>query len=391
MSRLKMTPVLFALVLLLGTLASASFHGSVQAACQPGQMHEANLAYKSAEQFINGKQWDQAIARMNSIVEVCPEHVEASRGLGTAFMGKGNFDIAAKWFSKVVQLRGKDVQAGDFANLAKAYAKLKQYKQARAEYMKAEKLEPDDCGVLFNLGVMHYATKYHTDSVETLQRALGVCPQYKDPILKQLAKSADAAAKQQQINGNVDKANYYKNLMNEYSGAAGGSTTYDLVKKKMAAKQYQEASVLLKRMLAKDPKQPNAWLTLARASDGAGDKAGSIKAYNKYFELKPSDAKNYGTMIQVMVEAGQCSAAAQKAASGSKRMAGQSKEKLASLYYSWGLALECQEDFAGAKSKFQVAASSGSRTYAGPARTQVGRMEDFLKMTDAQRKKAAQK
>jgi len=377
----------FALIVLLGALLSS---GSAHAVCQPGQMQEANLAYQSAAQFLSAQQWDQAISRLNSIVKVCPEHVDATRGLGTAYVGKADYMKAIGWFNKVVALRGNEVQAGDFANLGKSYAKLKKYKEARAEYMKAEKLEPNDCGVLFNLGVMHYASKYNAQSVEVLQHALDVCPQYRDPILKQLSKSATAAAKQQKANGNNDKAAYYTGLMNQYGGEAGGSTTYDMVKKKMAAEQYAEASMLLKQMLAKNPNQPNAWLTLARASDASGDKHGSITAYNKYFELKPNDAQNYGTMIQVMVEAGQCSAAASKAAAGSKKFASQGRSALAGIHYSWGLALECQEDYEGAKAQFQKAASSGNSKYSAHGATQVGRMEDFMKMTEAQRKKAAQ-
>ncbi len=389
-SRLKMTTCVsfaFVLTLLFSSVVPVT---QVQAVCQPGQMQEANLAYKSAEQFLVAKQWDQAISRLNSIVKVCPEHVEATRGLGTAYVGKQDFAKALSWFSKVINLRAAEVQAGDYANMAKAYAKLKKYKEARAEYMKAEKLEPNDCGVLFNLGVMHYAAQYHAMSVETLQHALGECPQYRDHILKQLSKSTAAAAKQQKQNGNNAKAKYFSDLMNQYSGEAGGATAYDMVKKKMAQKKYPEATVLLKQMLAKNPNQPNAWLTLARASDGAGEKVGSIQAYNKYFELKPNDAKNYGTMIQVMVEAGQCNAAGIKAAQGEKRLASQGRKALASLYYSWGLALECQEDFAGAKTQFQKAASSGNSTYSGPGATQVERMNDLMKMTAAQRKKAAQ-
>ena len=46
----------------------------VQAECQPGQMQEANLAYQSAAEFLNAQQWDQAIARMQSIVDSVREN-----------------------------------------------------------------------------------------------------------------------------------------------------------------------------------------------------------------------------------------------------------------------------------------------------------------------------
>lgn len=380
---------------LLGALALAlivtSGFGTALAECQPGQMQEANLAYQTADQFLKAQQWDQAISRLNSIVGVCPEHIFANRGLGDAYYGKKDFVKAVTWYTKVVTLRGNEVEAGDFAKLARAYAQMKKYKEARAEYMKAQRLAPDDCGVLFNLGVMHYASGYHVQSVEVLEHALEVCPDIREHVLKQLSNSATAAAKQQRSMGNNDKADYYDNLINKYSSAAGGSTSYDLATQKFNEKKYGEAAALLEKLVQSDPEKSAAWLTLARAHDANGNKAASIKAYGKYFELKPRDAKNMGTCIQVMVEGGQCSAAAAKAASASQDLASLGRKNLAGIYYSWGLALECQGDYAGAKEKFQQSASSGNSRYSGPASTQVGRMDDLMKMNEAQRKKDAQK
>jgi len=364
--------------------------GNAWANCQPGQMQEANLAYQSAVQFLNNQQWDQAIARLKSIVKVCSEHVEATRGLGTAYMGKKDYNSAVAWFSKVPVLRGDKTEAGDYANIAKAYAKLKKYKEARAEFMKAQKLAPNDCGVLFNLGVMHYAAGYHGQSVEVLEHALEVCPQLRERILTQLSKSAAKAAEQQKKAGNNAKAQYYQDLMTKYGGAAGGSTTYDMVKQKMAAKQYSEAADLLDRMLLKNPNQPNAWLTLARARDANGERAASIKAYQKYLELKPNDAKATGDMLQVMVEAGQCSQAKNTAAGAIGRLVSQGAKALAPVNYSWGLALECLGEYGAAQGKFKQVVVSGNARYVESARTQVQRMADLQDLEEYKKKKARQ-
>ncbi len=377
----------FALALVLFAVAGT---GSALADCQPGQMQEANLAYQNAVQALQAQQWDQAISRLNSIVGICPEHVDATRGLGDAFAGKGDYPNAIKWYQKVVVLRGDNVQAGDFANLGKAYAKIKKYKEARAEYMKAEKLAPNDCGVLFNLGVMHYAAGANPQSVEVLEHALEVCPDIREPILKQLSVSATAAAKQQRNLGNSEKATYYDNLMTKYGSAAGGSTTYDLATKKFEAKEYAEAITLLNKLVKEEPEKSAAWLTLARANDLNGNKGGCISAYEKYLELKPRDPKTYAAYVRVLTEAGQNAKAATKASEGVSSMSGLGRKKLAGIYYFWGEALANVEDYSGAKAKFQEAASSGNSTFATPATTQVGRMDDFMKMTEAQRKKALQ-
>ena len=54
--------------------------GAAMAECQPGQLQEANLAYQSAKEFLDAQSWDQALARLQSIVGVCPCLLYTSRG-----------------------------------------------------------------------------------------------------------------------------------------------------------------------------------------------------------------------------------------------------------------------------------------------------------------------
>lgn len=372
------------------SLLVLSIPGLVAAECLPGQMQEANLAYQSASQFLQQQQWDQAIARLQSIVSVCPEHVDATRGLGTAYAAKGDYATAAERYTTVIELRGDEVEAGDYANLAKALAKQKLYKEARAEYMKAEMLAPDDCGVLFNLGVMHYASGFYTQSVDVLEHSLDACPQIREHALKQLTKSATKAAEQQQRAGNNTKATYYTDLASQYGGQAGGSTTYDMVKQKMRSQDYNGAIGLLEQMLARNPDQPNAWLTLARAQDAAGQKTASVTSFRRYLALKPDDTTEIGAMLQVMVEAGQCTPASSEAQAAYTKHAAMGRRALAPILYSWGLALECTGDYESAKGKFAQCAASGHDKFASSASQQVERMDGFLAMEEAERKKARQ-
>ena len=381
----------FGRLLGLGLLLIGLAGGSVaQATCQPGQMQEASLAYATANTFLQSQQWDQAIAQLKSAVDICAEHVDATRGLGDAYMGKGDYQNAVVWYNKVVNIAGYEPQAGDFGNTAKAYAKMKKYKEARVEYMKAQKLAPDDCGILFNLGVMDYATGFQAQSVEVLEHALDVCPQYRDNILKQLVKSAEKAAAKQEKAGNSAKAQYFRGLVSQYGGAAGGSTTYDLVKKKMDAKQYGEAASLLEKMLDQNADQPNAWLTLARVRDALGNKPSSVVAYQEYLQRKPTDAKATGAMLQVMVEAGQCSAAKRDAEAALAQMAGQGAKNLAPIRFSYGMALECLQEFDAAKAQFQQVVTSGNTKYSGPAREYMQRQDDLKAKAEYDRKKKAQ-
>jgi tetratricopeptide (TPR) repeat protein len=390
----------------LALVASLASAGVAAAACLPGQLQEANLAYQSAEEFLVQQQWDQAVARLQSIVNVCPEHVEATRGLGTAFMGKGqtaegggdkaganqHYATAVDWFGKVIVNRGDNVEAGDYANLAKAYAKLKKFKEARAEYMKAEILAPDDCGVLFNLALLHTASGYHTQSVDVFEHLLSLdeCERAHQQALQQIVKAAGKAADQQKKAGNNAMAAYYVELAGQYGGEAGGSTTMDLVRQKMNARDYAGAVELLEASLAKNPEQPNATLTLARALDAAGRKAESVDAYTKYLGLKPNDTTEWGTKLQVMVEAGQAVAAKSEAEKAYAEHRSKGRQALAPILYSWGLALEQTEEYETARARFAECAASGHAKYAAPAQTQVQRMDDLMKLEVAKRKKASQ-
>jgi tetratricopeptide (TPR) repeat protein len=353
-------------------------------------MAEANKAYQQANEFLVAKDWDQAIAGMQSALQICPEHVDATRGVGTAMMGQGKFSEAVPYFQRVIELRGENVEAGDHDNLGKAYAKLKRYKESLAEYKKAAEIAPDDCGVLFNLGQMQFASKAYTQSVETLEHALDVCPQYSEHILPQLSNSATKASDQQKANGNNDRAEYYAGLAQKYGGQAGGSTTYDMVRQKMNQKDYQGAVTLLNQMLEKDPDHTGGLLTLARAQDQLKNRPASIAAYQKYLALKPNDENAAGAMLQVMVEDGQCSRAQSEASAQARNFEAKGREALAPIMYSWGLALECTGDYDAAQAKFQQCASSGHARYASYGARQVERMEGLKAVEEAERKKAAQ-
>ena len=387
----KRNAIFFRHALGMAIVLTAIFASSAALAeCSPGQIQEANRQYQSAEEFLNTKQWDTAISQFQSIVQVCPEHVEANRGIGTALMGKGQYADAIPYFQTVVNLRGDKVEAGDYANLGRPYAKLKKYNEARGEYMKAFQLAPDDCGVLYNLGAMHNAAKFYSQSVDILERAYDECPEIGDPVLKLLTDSAGKAAAQQKSNGNNERAEYYSGLSKKYGGMHGGSTTYDMVKQEMKQKNYSGAVALLDQMLAKDPNHTGALLTLARAQDQLKNRSVSIDAYQKYLALKPNDENATAAMLQVMVEDNQCTKAKSEAASAAKKFEGRGREALAPIMYSWGLALECTGEYDAARGKFQQCASSGHARYASYGARQVDRMEGLKAREDAEKKKAAQ-
>lgn len=342
-----------------------------QAVCSEGQMEEAKLQFVSAENLLNQQQWDQALPQLQSILGFCPDFFPALRGMGLAYMNLGDLDKAATAYAdaiKVIEASKADVAAGDHAALALVYTKQKKYKEARVEYMKAERLAPNDCAVLVNLGILHSASQFYKEAVETLESALASCPDLSDKILPQLAQAADKAAQQQIAIGNQEKAKFYRTKAEEYGGTAGGTSAYDLVKKAMKDQDFPKAIELCDQILAKDATHTGALLTKARALDAKGDKVASIKSYRDYLALKPNDIQANAAMIIVMAEANQCAEATKEAGDAAQRFTAMGTKEMGKINFAWGKALFCAGDYAGAKVKFNAAASSGDPKWAQAGR-----------------------
>jgi tetratricopeptide (TPR) repeat protein len=370
------TPTLFTRALVLATAIAVlgltvSGPAPALATCSEGQLEEAKLQFVSAENLLNQQQWAQALPQLQSIVDFCPDFFPALRGMGLAYMNTGDLDKAAAAYTRAISaIQASDavVDAADHANLAKVYAKQKKYKEARAEYMKAERLSPNDCAVLFNLGVLHSATQFYKEAVETLESALASCPDLSDTILPQLAQASDKAAQQQRSIGNAEKAKFYQTKAEEYGGSAGGTTTYDLVKASMKEKDYPKAVQLCDQLLAKDPTHTGALLTKARALDALGQQPSSIKTYRDYLAIKPNDIAANAAMIIVMAEDKQCAEATAEAVAAAKRFSSMGTKEMGKINFAWGKALFCAGDYAGAKAKFNAAAASGDEKWAQAGR-----------------------
>lgn len=360
------------------------------AQCSEGQMAEAQLQFQGAQSLLQAQQWDQAIGQLKSIVEFCPDFYWAWRGLGNAYLAKGQFDDAAHAYSQVLTVLGADTEAADYANLAKVYTKQKKYKEARAEYIKAKARAPEDCAVLVNLGILHNVSGYPSMAVEALEDALANCPQLEAQILPRLADAATKAAAEQKKIGNVAKAQSYERIAQEAGGSAGGSTAYQQIQAAMKQGDYARTVTLCDQLLAKEPEHANAWLTKARATDALGRRTDSIEAYGKYLALRPDNMNETAAMIIVMAEDNQCDRAVATSREAMSKFAGMGTKALGKIHFAYGKALFCAKDYGAAKSQFSLASQSGDPKWSSAAREGMNACDEYLNYEAAQRRKSAQ-
>lgn len=361
-----------------------------QAECSPGQMQEAQIQFQSAQQLIQTQQWSQAIPQLKSIVEFCEEYFPALRGLGMAYMQLNDYTEAEAAYSRVIDVRGLEADAADYANLAQALAKQKKYKEARAEYIKAKVRDAKNEAVLVNLGILHYASGYPEEAVATLEDALAYYPEREQAILPHLAKAAAMAAENQKKIGNTERAAEYTRKAREYGGAAGGSTAYQQIMARMKAGDYAQVITLCDQLLAQSPDQANALLTKARAADALHDRAVAIDAYQKFLALRPDNMDETAAMIIVMAEADRCGEAKAAADAALETFKGMGQKALGKIRFAYGKALFCAKEYEASKSQFQLAAQSGDPAWSQPAREGISACDQFLNYQDAQRRQAAQ-
>jgi tetratricopeptide (TPR) repeat protein len=378
------------LALIAACLVVVGAPGDSLAECSPGQMAEAQLQFAAAQPLLDTQQWPQAIAQLRSIVEFCPEFFPALRGLGVAYQQSDQLDLAAQAYARVIEVRGDEAEAPDFANLAQVLTRQKRFREARAEYLKARARDAHNCGVLVNLGILHNASGYPLQAVETLEDALMFCPDLAERILPRLAEAATKAAEQQRKIGNTERANIFAQKATEYSGSAGGTTAYQQIQAAMKRKDYPAAIALCDQLVAREPEHANAWLTKARAADAMSDKPLAIAAYRKYLELRPENIDETAAMIIVMAEAEQCDASVAAARDAVRKFAGVGSLALGKIHFAYGKALFCAGDYAAARTQFQRAVQSGDDVWVRAAREGINASNEQLDYEAAQRQRAAQ-
>ena len=107
-------------------------------------------------------------------------------------------------------------------------------------------------------------------------------------------------------------------------------------------------------------------------------------------KLKPNDMASTAAMIQVMVEDGQCAAAQAQASAAVASHKSQGQKAIGKVYYAWGKALECNGDYEDAKTKFSRYLASGDTDWVAQARSEIGRMDQYIDYNEKKKQKEAQ-
>ena len=371
------------LILVIVAFATSAF------ACAPAQQKEADHAFALAADFIQAKQWTQAIPSLESALAICPDHVRSLKYLGKAQYATDQFDTAVETFKSLIEASGADATASDYMDLGKTYAKLKDYRNARQAYVNASRLDPENCMILFNLAVMHGANKAYGRSVDAYERVLDNCSDLREKAMPKLVKACQQAAERERSMGNVAAAQDYERKRSEYGSQAGGSAGYQIIVDKMKSGDFAGAAAQCESFMANNPESgrlDKVYLNLGRCRVQLKQMDGALEAYEAYMDMRPDDAENGSAIVEILSGAERC----EDALAAAERMLAALTDDSVRFYleYAKGKALECAGRYKDAKESFRWVAQNGSGQHVYWAREEMTRQDQLEEIRQLKRQNA---
>lgn len=335
-----------------------------RAECSPTHTAEADNAYNAVLDLIAAGNWSAAIPSLESALKICPDHQHSLEALAKAYRGAGRLEESRSTYEKLIQVRGSAAEAALYADYGVTLAQLKDYPAARVQFGKAYALSPQDCGVIMNLALMHGAVQDFRRAVEMYEKALEVCgAEQNDKIYPRLSDAAKKAADKETKIGNTAEADIFRRKYQQYAVQSGGAQGADVVAKLMAEKRWDEAIDALQKILADDPDRKSARYNLARCLDAKGSHSQAAAEFERYLQLDPDNEKAAAFLIITLAESGRCAEALSHAQQAVARFTPKGLQAMGGIYYGFGKALECGSDYASAREKFRLSASSGDLNY----------------------------
>jgi len=391
--------------------------GAVRAACSETHQQEAELAYGTASEFLTAGRWMAAIPSLESAQSICPEHLKTLEALAKAYREAGTatkaradslktagavgiaaevdarvpvfFEKSKAAYARLIALRGNEAEAEDLVGQGLTLVRMKDFPGARASFLKARALAPDDCQILFNLGMMHYSVQDFRGAVAVMEEGLQNCPDLADKIYPRLADAAKKAAEKESKIGNTADAAQFNAKYQEYAKESGGGTTFSLAVQKMKTGLYEEAIVLWRQIVAENPGKQAARLNLAKCLRARGEHEQAVVAYQQFVQADPGNERAIAELIEELTLLKRCAEAQTVAQEGVRQLTPRGQQHLGWIYYYWGDALECGGDFAAAREKFRLAGDSGDPEVLKVASRKIERQDQLIEREKKQKEQAA--
>ena len=123
------------------------------------------------KRYLEERLYERAVEELRQVVLKDPHHLEAHRLLGETYLNLNQGDAAVRHLEVLAAQETTDVQI--YIQLAKLYQKQKNYDQALACALKANKLAPDNWHLANLLGRAYFNSGRYDEAIKAYEQALG--------------------------------------------------------------------------------------------------------------------------------------------------------------------------------------------------------------------------
>ena len=158
------------------SLDSESYNSPIQdlSKATEADLNVANAYLSSGTAYIGKGDFDLAIRDLNKAIELDPTFVNAYYIRGTAHLGKGDVDLAIRDYGKAIELNPNFGNA--FCNRGIAYGGKGEYELAIRDLSKALELDPNLTNAYFSRGAAYLGQSDFDSAIRDLDRAIELNP-----------------------------------------------------------------------------------------------------------------------------------------------------------------------------------------------------------------------
>lgn len=167
--------------------------------------------------------YSEAEKDFNNVIETNPQNIYAYNGMGKMFMEQKEYEKAAEYFKKLLDVDNTDYSKYTYDNICECYEKLKENKLAEKYLSEAIEKYPNDESFYLSRGLFYSNHDEKAKALEDYEKAININPKYSYAYnnmgvvyrdMKQYEKAIEFYKKAIAIKPNNDKAN--ENIGNVY-------------------------------------------------------------------------------------------------------------------------------------------------------------------------------
>jgi tetratricopeptide (TPR) repeat protein len=146
---------------------------------------------EDGEQHFQEERYEEAIASYNLVLEDSPENYLVYNYIGNCYMKMEKYELAEKEFKDFLEAAKQDnspvsipMQADALSSLGTISARKNNNEAALNHFLEANKLNPMDEEVNYNLGEIHFSLRKIDEAIEYYRIASDIKPTWPDPFMK---------------------------------------------------------------------------------------------------------------------------------------------------------------------------------------------------------------